>query len=200
MPKLVGVRERRHQPYWDTLLRADTNAAPDPLVSNETQLFNGRNLGLEYWTNMNIAGSFASDNTYVVLAMRVWLWFFDQGEVQRTSNAMNMMQLAAHQMYLTLIVGDKPQFAAQAWYFPSGGGIWGSATETAMVNGEPTQQAILKLAKPIAIPARQHFSVKVNFYDTGSTSFRTQYLNDSTDIGLREIKVVIDGIHTRDVL
>jgi len=180
--------------YWDTLLRANANAAPDPLVSNETMLFNGRNLGLEYWTNMNIAGSFASDNTYVVLALRVWLWF--KGDA-----ALLMYQLAVHQMYLQFIVGDKPQFAAQAWYFPSGGGIWGhdSSTPTA-VNGLPSQQAILKLAKPIAIPARQHFSVKVNLYDTGTTSLMTNYLNSSTSIGMREIKVLIDGIHTRDVL
>jgi hypothetical protein len=194
MPKLVGVRERRHQPYWDTLLRADTDTAPDPVVSNETQLFNGRNLGLEYWTNMNIAGSFASDNTYVVLALRVWLWF-------NGASALTMYQLCVHQMYLQFIVGDKPQFAAQAWYFPSGGGIWGFDSSTpSMVNGLPSQQAILKLAKPIAIPARQHFSVKVNLYDTGNTSVRTNYLNSSTSIGLREIKVLIDGIHTRDVL
>jgi hypothetical protein len=194
MPKLVGVRERRHQPYWDTLIRADSDAAPDPTVSNETQLFNGRNLGLEYWTNMNIAGAFASDNTYVVLALRVWLWF-------KGTNALTMYQLCVHQMYLQFIVGDKPQFAAQAWYFPSGGGIWGHDSSTpAMVNGLPSQQAILKLAKPIAIPARQHFSVKVNLYDTGSTSVRTNYLNSSTSVGLREIKVLIDGIHTRDVL
>jgi hypothetical protein len=69
-----------------------------------------------------------------------------------------------------------------------------------MVNGLPSQQAILKLAKPIAIPARQHFSVKVNLYDTGNTSVRTNYLNASTSVGLREVKVLIDGIHTRDVL
>lgn len=194
MPKLVGVRERRHQPYWDTLLRADTNTAPDPVVSNEVQLFNGRNLGLEFWTNMNIAGAFASDNTYVVLALRVWLWFTG-------TNALLMYQLMVHQMFLQFIVGDKPQFAAQCWYFPSGGGIWGHDSSTpAMVNGLPSQQAILKLAKPIAIPARQHFSVKVNLYDTGNTSVRTNYLNSSTSVGLRECKILIDGIHTRDVL
>ena len=180
--------------YWDTLIRADIDTAPTPTVSNETMLFNGTNLGLEYWTNMNIAGSFASDNTYVVLALRVWLWF-------KSTNALIMYQLSVHQMFLQLIVGDKPQFAAQAWYFPSGGGIWGHDSSTpAMVNGLPSQQSILKLAKPIAIPARQHFTVKVNLYDTGNTSLRTNYLNSSTTIGMREIKVIVDGIHTRDVL
>lgn len=60
MPKLVGIRERRHQPYWDTLIRADTNTAPSPTVQAQTRLFNGTNLGLKYWTNMEIAGAFAS--------------------------------------------------------------------------------------------------------------------------------------------
>jgi hypothetical protein len=194
MPKLVGVRERRHQPYWDTVIRADANTAPSPTVQNETQLFNGTNLGLEYWTNMKVAGVFASDETYVVLAMRVWIWYI-------STSALTMYQLTVHQMYLTLNVGDKPQFQGPAWLFPAGGGIWGfDSTTPAMVNGVPSAEAILKFAKPIPIPARQHFHVKVNFYDTGSTSLRTTYLNASSTIGLREIKVFIDGLHTRDVL
>lgn len=194
MPKLVGVRERRHQPYWDTIIRADLNTAPSPTVQNETQLFNGTNLGLEYWTNMKVAGVFASDETYVVLAIRVWIWYI-------STSALTMYQLTVHQMYLTLNVGDKPQFQGPAWLFPAGGGIWGfDSTTPAMVNGVPSAESILKFAKPIPIPARQHFHVKVNFYDTGSTSLRTTYLNASSTIGMREIKVFIDGLHTRDVL
>lgn len=180
--------------YWDTVIRADTNAAPSPTVQNETQLFNGTNLGLEYWTNMKVAGVFASDETYVVLAIRVWIWYI-------STSALTMYQLTVHQMYLTLNVGDKPQFQGPAWLFPAGGGIWGfDSTTPAMVNGVPSAEAILKFAKPIPIPARQHFHVKVNFYDTGSTSLRTTYLNASSTIGMREIKVFIDGLHTRDVL
>jgi hypothetical protein len=196
MPKLIGVRERRHQPYWDTVIRADVNTAPDPTVNNEVSLFNGTNLGLEYWTNMKVAGVFASDETYVVLAMRVWFWF-------NHYYCLTMYQLAVHQMYLTLIVGDKPQFQGPSWMFPGGGGIEGLGTQSNSGNannGEPTAESILKFAKPIPIPARQHFRVKVNFYDTGNTSFLSSYLNASSTIGKREIKVFIDGLHTRDVL
>lgn len=96
--------------YWDTLIRADTNTAPSPTVQSQTKLFNGTNLGLVYWTNMDIAGSFASDNTYIVLALRVWLWFAG-------ASALTMYQYTAHQLFLTLTVGDKPQFLAPAWYF-----------------------------------------------------------------------------------
>jgi len=188
MPKLVGVRERRHQPYWDSLIRADTNTAPSPTVQSQTKLFNGTNLGLMYWTNMDIAGAFASDNTYIVLALRVWLWFTG-------ASALTQYQYTVHQLFLTLTVGDKPQFTAPAWYFPAGGGIFGYDSSTpAMVNGVPEQTAILKLAKPIPIPARQHFNVTCDMYDTGSTSVRTGYFNASTSIGLREVKVFVDGI------
>jgi len=194
MPKLVGVRERRHQPYWDTLIRADTNTAPSPTVAATTALFNGTGLGLEYWTNMDIAGSFASDNTYIILALRVWLFFTG-------TNAPLQYQLAVHQIYLQLNVGDKPQFASPAWMFPQGGGVHGFDSATpAMTNGVPTAEAILKFAKPIPIPARQHFKVNCNLYATGGTDLRTNYLNAATSVGLREVKIFIDGLHTRDVL
>lgn len=64
----------------------------------------------------------------------------------------------------------------------------------------PSQDAILKLAKPIPIPARQHFYVKCDLQDISNSSVRTEYLNASSSIGIRDIKVLLDGIHTRDVL
>jgi hypothetical protein len=66
-----------------------------------------------------------------------------------------------------------------------------------MTNGIPSAESLLKFAKPIPIPARQHFHVEAHFYDTGTTSVRS-FLNDIYKD--REIKVFIDGLHTRDVL
>ena len=195
MPKLVGVRERRHQPYWDTLCRvADTNA-PSPTVASSTRLFaTGTNLGLTNWTNMTVSGQFPSDNTYIVLAVRAWLHFVG-------TNALAMYVRTQVQLYLTLNVGDKPQFQAPAWYFPAGGGIWGWDSVTPIANnGVPQTESILKLAKPVPIPARQHFYVSADFYDIGSDSVRTNYINSSSSVDVREIKVFLDGIHTRDVL
>lgn len=193
MPKVVGMKERRHQPYFDTLLRADTNTAPSPTVAQSTNLFNGTNLGQAYWTNMDVAGQFASDNTYIVLAMRCWLWFTG-------TSALLMYQLCATQLYLTLQVGDKAMFHGPSWLFPAGGGIFGFDSATpAMVNGVPSIQSIIKFAKPIPIPARQHFKVIADCHDYSTTSLRTTYLNASQSIGMREIKVFLDGIHTRDV-
>jgi hypothetical protein len=196
MPKVVGIRERRHQPYYDTLIRANADEAPSVTVQQSTQLFNGTNLGLEYWTNMSIAGSFASDNSYIALCMRCFVWYVG-------TDAPRMYTLTATQLYLNFTVADKPQFSGPAWFFPQGGGIWGfDSTTPIMSNGVPQTDAILKFAKPIPIPARQHLKVVANLYDTGTTNPMSLrfYLNKSQTVGMREIKVMIDGLHTRDVL
>jgi hypothetical protein len=194
MPKLVGVRERRHQPFYDTIIRVMATTAPTPTVTQTTKLFSsGTNLSNTEWTNMATAGALPSDQTLVILAMRCWLWF-------RGTNAMAMYTLCAHQLYLTLFVGDKPQFLAPCWYFPQGGGIWGYDSSTPMMcNGVPTQEAILRFAKAIPVPARQHFYVEATFYDTSTLTVRQSFLNASTSIGEREIKVILDGVNTRDV-
>jgi len=194
MPKLVGVRERRHQPFYDTLIRVMASTAPTPTLTQTTKLFAaGTNMSNTEWTNMAATGQLPSDQTFVILAMRCFLWF-------RGTNAMLCYTLCVHQLYLQLFVGDKPIFLSPCWMFPQGGGIWGYDSSTPMMcNGEPTQQAILKFAKAIPIPARQHFYVEATFYDTSTLSLRTNYLNSSSSIGDREIKVLIDGINTRDV-
>lgn len=194
MPKLQGVRERRHQPIYDTLCRVAADTAPTPTMSQTTKLFAaGQNLSQVEWTNMATAGQLASDQTQVILAMRCWLWF-------RGDSSMAMYSLCAHQLYLNLYVGDKSLFLSPAWMFPAGGGIWGNDSSTPIMNnGTPSQESILKFAKAIPVPARQHFYVEATFFDTGSLSVRTNYLNSSTTIGDREIKVFLDGINTRDV-
>lgn len=42
MPRIHGVRERRHQPFWDTLIRS-TGAPATPLQSS-TKLFGNANV------------------------------------------------------------------------------------------------------------------------------------------------------------
>jgi hypothetical protein len=194
MPRLNNMRERHHQPYWDTLIRVQSNTAPSPTVSQTTRLFaTGTNLGQTEWTNMLAAGQLPSDQSYIVLALRVWLWF-------KGTSALAVYQLCVNQIYLSLVMGDKSQFAAPCWFFPSGGGIFGYDSATpAMVNGVPSAESILKFGKPIPMPPRQNFYVETTCYDMGTLSLRTNYLNSSTSICDREIKVFIDGLHTRDV-
>lgn len=143
-------------------------------------------------TNLQVAGQFASDQTYVILALRNWL-FFDG-----TSKRDNYLGVAS-QLYFTLVVGEKPMFQAPSWYIPSGGGIWGFDTAASVYNnGEPTQEAILKLARPIIVPVRQNFSVQATFYAIGTTVALDQ-LNSGASDDQKVILFMVDGLQTRDV-
>ena len=195
MPRLSGMREKHHQPFYDSLIRVAADTAPTPTVAASTRLFaTGTNLGQQEWTNMVNAGQFGSDESFVTLAIRCFLWFIG-------SSALTLYQLCVNQLYLSFVTGPKVQFTSPCWIFPQGGGIWGldSSTPTA-TNGLPSNEAILKLGKSVPIPPRQNFYVQADLIDLGSTSLRTNYLNSSTSIASREIKVFLDGLHTRDVL
>lgn len=195
MPRVDGLRERRHQPYYDTLIRVKADTAPTPTLTSTTRLFaSGTNLGQTEWTNMVTAGVLPGDQSYIVLAMRVWLHF-------EGSSALTIYQRTAVQLYLKLIMSDKPQFLSPAWMFPAGGGIWGmDSTTPTCVNGVPSSQSILRFGKPIPMPPRQPFYCEASFYPFGTNDVMTNYLNASTSVAVREIKVFIDGLHTRDVL
>lgn len=190
MPRIANVRERRHQPFWDTLVH--TTGAPSPALQNTTNLFGNSNVGNLALTNLQVAGQLASDQTYVILALRAWLYF------NGTNRRVNYLRVNS-QLYWTLIVGEKPMFQAPCWYFPSGGGTWGyDATTSVFNNGEPTQEAILKLARPIIVPVRQNFAVTASFYPMGSVDALAGLNGGATD-DEKEIKFVLDGLQTRDV-
>jgi len=126
--------------------------------------------------------------------MRVFLWFIG-------NSALLQYRLCENQLYMSLVMGTKPQFAAPCWYLPQGGGTWGYDSATPLAcNGVPQTDSILKFGKAIPMPSRQNFYVEATLYDLGATSLRTNYLNSSTTVGRREIKVVLDGLHTRDVM
>lgn len=80
-----------------------------------------------------------ADQTYVILALRCWLYF--DGTDRRDLYLQTLSQL-----YFTLTLGDKPQFVCPAWYTPAGGGAYGTDTTASVLNnGYPSQQAILDL-------------------------------------------------------
>jgi len=81
MPKIVGTRERVHQPFYDSLLRVDgsadlraQNLGPFGAVQARSQLFlrTGADLSI---SNLTTGGFFPSDQTFVTLAVRVWTYF-----------------------------------------------------------------------------------------------------------------------------
>ena len=190
MPRVHGVRERRHQPVWDTLVRS--TGSPAAAVSPSTRLFGNANVGQLPLTNLQVPGQLASDQTYVILALRAWLYF--DGTSRRSLYLQTVSQL-----YFTLTLGDKPQFVAPCWYHPAGGGIYGSdQTASVLNNGYPSQQSILKLARPIIIPVRQNISVNAEFFAVGTTDVLDIINNAQTDDQM-VIMYMIDGLQTRDV-
>lgn len=190
MPRLAGVKERRHQPIWDTLVRSTDS--PTATIASSTLLFGNANVGNAALTNLQVAGQLAADQTYVALALRCWLYF-------NGTNARTFYQQVASQLYFSLTLGDKPQFVAPCWYHPAGGGISGSDATTAIFNhGLPTQEAILKLARPIIIPVRQNIQVNAQFFPVGTTDVRTLLNNAAADDEM-VVMYMIDGLQTRDV-
>lgn len=190
MPRLQGYRERLHQPFWDTLIR--TTGDPTNPVLNGAKLFGNSNVGNLGMTNMNVAGQLASDQTYVMLALRCWLYF------DGTNRRANYLGVAS-QLYWTLIVGNKPMFQAPAWYHPSGGGVWGfDSTASIMTLGTPEQASILKLARPIIVPVRQNFQAQADWFDIGSVSALNGINAGATD-DQKVVMYMIDGLQTRDV-
>jgi hypothetical protein len=190
MPRLHGYRERLHQPVWDTLIR--TTGDPVSPIVNSTKLFGNSNVGTLSLTNLQVAGQLASDQTYVILALRCFM-FFDG--TNRRANYLNVTS----QLFWTLIIGNKPMFQAPCWYHPAGGGVWGfDSTSSIFSNGTPEQASILKLARPIIVPVRQNFQASADFFAIGSTS-ALDGLNAGATDDIKNIQYMLDGLQTRDV-
>jgi len=75
MAKLTNVRERVHQPFYDTLVR--TSGLSNPAVQDTTSLFSNQSRAgdLAALTNLTNGSTLPSDQSYVVLALRCPLWF-----------------------------------------------------------------------------------------------------------------------------
>lgn len=193
MPRIHGVRERRQQPFWDSLIRT-TGAPANPIASPAT-LFGAANVGQLALTNLQVAGQLASDQTYVVLALRAFLYFDGP-------NARALYNQVSSQLFFTFQLGEKPSFTAPCWYHPAGGGVWSNgataSNEPIYGNGVPSQEAILKLARPIVLPVRQSIAVYAQFFNMGTTSALTQINNADTD-DQQNICYMFDGLQTRDV-
>ncbi len=190
MPRLHGYRERLHQPLWDTLLR--TTGDPTTAIVNSTKLFGNANIGNLALTNLQTAGQLASDQTYVILALRCYL-FFDG-----TNRRFNYLEVTS-QLFWTLTVGTKPMFQAPCWYYPSGGGVWGfDATQSIFNLGTPEQAAILKLARPIIVPVRQNFAAQADFFAIGTTSALNN-LNNAASDDVLDISFMLDGQPRKDI-
>ena len=249
MPKIVGTRERVHQPFYDSLIRVDgsTNLRVTPqngfgAISARTQLFSRQASDIAV-TNLATPGQFTSDQTLVTLAIRVWTYFrvnFESQTGQITPNVpapgvlLNSSSLtdrvarvhklyhqSQNQLFFDYTAGDKPQIQHFTAYTPFAGGLDGFFADSRLPranNGVPTSGALMRLARPILIPPRQGFRVFATISPLGEslgaslTEQLNGLLNDSSapfPSGLsvpgpdnieKDIKYLIDGIHSRDVL
>lgn len=77
MAKLTNVRERVHQPFWDTLIRTAGLGGTSPQVSDRESLFTNRARqdDITALTNLENGSTLPSDQSHVTLALRVFTWF-----------------------------------------------------------------------------------------------------------------------------
>jgi hypothetical protein len=206
MPALVGVIERLHLYFFDSLVRGVTNATGIALnasaLTASTQLFNHGN-NQPAWTNFQGNGQFPGDRTYQIKALRVGLFFRQTAATAGAAVAVHRLYMQSEmQLYWKIWVGDKFMFVSQTNYLPMGAGIWGDigsdTTLVVMNNGLATEDALLRLGRSIPIPPRQPFYVEANVYEigTGESSLLTN-LNANTGIE-SHIFFAIDGIATRE--
>jgi hypothetical protein len=95
MRRYSGVRERRWQGFWDTLMLSDLLKQPSH------RLFGSRNIGNYPLTNLQVGNALACDQTYVVHA-----WFMS---IDLPEDLLRVAATAFHSTVVTIVVGDKPQ-------------------------------------------------------------------------------------------
>jgi hypothetical protein len=198
MAKLTNVRERVHQPFYDTLIRTAGMGGTSPQISDREALFTNRARqgNLDAVTNLPNGSTLPSDQSHVTLALRVFVsarnsqirsatpgadvisnrngdfspggaaGFFGTGAAQNnsigsTEDVYRIYVQAMEQLHWTFGTGEKPSLSNMPTkYFPDGGGLFGDLGGASdlinLVNGMPTHEAILRLARAILLPPRQN--------------------------------------------
>jgi hypothetical protein len=110
MPKIVGTRERVHQPFYDSLIRVDGsgdlrtgNVGVFGAVQSRSQLFVRQGADVAV-SNLTTGGFFPSDQTFVTLAVRVWTYFRFNAESPR-ANAAGAQQPIGSQPQIPNVLG-----------------------------------------------------------------------------------------------
>lgn len=224
MARLDGIREKRHQPFYDSLITGIGKSS----ISNLTTLFGNANVGSKNKTNLQIAGQLASQQTYVVKVLRAVMLFkalidvnafgaqgtlsaLDTSATSTAARALALYELMAYGCYFNFSLGDKVMFSAPCWYAPAGGGPAGASSGNdaqVVTNGVASHQSILKLGKDIHIPVGQNIGVTIEFFPfvklgEGHTAAYAADLSPLDNLnnfdGLKHVQFYIDGVHTRDV-
>lgn len=201
MARIRGPKERRHQPYWEALIRGTVGAfAPRTTIAGTQRLFTTAVANLALGNMSGSGGQFPSDQTYRILAMRVGLHFRAIASLTGLTDFM-MYFRATTQLFWSLNVQDKVAMQAPTPYFPLGGGLYGdlgTSTDVLINNGYPSHEAIAKLARSVALPVRQNFYVESQVIACGAADHGADIL--ALTAGELEETFYIDGLHVRDVL
>lgn len=146
----------------------------------------------------------------------------------RVARVHKLYHQSQNQLFFDFTAGDKPQIQHFTAYTPFAGGLDGFFADSRLPranNGVPTSSALMRLARPILIPPRQGFRVFATISPIGDATgaslveqlnglvtalpdspFPGDYPNVSgltvkgADNIEKDIKYLIDGIHSRDVL
>lgn len=73
MAKIVTIRERVHQPFFDSLVR--TAGLTPGILNDNTDLFTQNGVRSQATTNLVNGATLPSDQSMVVLALRVFTWY-----------------------------------------------------------------------------------------------------------------------------
>lgn len=141
----------------------------------------------------------------------------------RVARVHKLYHQSQNQLFFDFTAGDKPQIQHFTAYTPFAGGLDGFFADSRLPranNGVPTSSALMRLARPILIPPRQGFRVFATISPIGDATGASlvEQLNGlitepvdgpfpSTGLTVKkadniekDIKYLIDGIHSRDVL
>jgi hypothetical protein len=122
MAKVVSMRERVHQPFWDALVRT-AGMVPGSL-GDVTSLFTSGGARSEATTNLINGSTLPSDQSHVVLALRVFAWYRNPilrvlgsgvGEVALTGDYGNLLPFQAGQPAVGSAPGTVQDYYRLIW-------------------------------------------------------------------------------------
>jgi len=193
--------ERIHEPLWDTLIQGSVgDFTPRSSISGGPYVLFGSNQASDISvTNMDMPSVLPGNQTYLMLAMRVWLYFKGCGGNNLTDFIMYHHAILC--LYWQLDIDQKRYFVAPTWYLNAGGGLHGdvgNSTDVYFTNGLPSSDAIMTLNRPIPLVQDQPFQVRCTVASVGGVSIGTDIGNLTS--GEVNIQFLLDGLKLRDVL
>jgi hypothetical protein len=205
MPRTPDQMERIQQPLWDTLIGGTVPGALRPnaaITGGQYVLFGSSNASDISISNMETPGVLPGNQTFLLLAMRVNLYFRNCLDAQPVNVDTDLYHHAVLSLYWQLNIDQKRYFVAPSWYLNAGGGLKGSVggnpADQYFTNGEPSSAAIMTLDRPIPLVKQQPFQVLANVTTVGTVNLGQDIANLTA--GEINIQFICDGLKLRDVL